>query len=248
MNAFARHGIKHLSASSLNLWRGSPGLWALRYLANVKDDGNAAMWRGTAVEGGFHSILRGFDLPAATDLALQNFDANSHGEITDEIDAERNLIPPMLKGLAAFTAAKPFPPLIGTQLKIEHWYDDIPIPVIGYADFVFEDGLIVDLKSTKACPSQPRPDHARQVSLYMAAREAPGALLYCTHAKQGFYRLDEDTKHRALGDLESCARSLLSFLGRVDNAKDALHCLPFDTDHYAFPKLKVPLDQILLAG
>jgi hypothetical protein len=52
MNAFERHGIDHLSASSLNLWRASPGLWCARYLADLKEDGNLAMWRGTAVEAG----------------------------------------------------------------------------------------------------------------------------------------------------------------------------------------------------
>jgi hypothetical protein len=29
---FARHGIKHLSPSSLNMWRNSPGIWTLKYL------------------------------------------------------------------------------------------------------------------------------------------------------------------------------------------------------------------------
>jgi hypothetical protein len=48
MNTFERHGIDHLS-SSLNLWRASPCLWCARYLADLKEDGNLAMWRGTAV-------------------------------------------------------------------------------------------------------------------------------------------------------------------------------------------------------
>ena len=59
MNALERHGIDHLSASSLNLWRASPGLWSARYLAGLKDDANAAMWRGTAVEAGLRHVLYG---------------------------------------------------------------------------------------------------------------------------------------------------------------------------------------------
>ena len=57
MNAFERHGIDHLSASSLNLRRASPGLWAARYLAGLSEDG-AAMWRGSAVEAGLESCKR----------------------------------------------------------------------------------------------------------------------------------------------------------------------------------------------
>ena len=56
MNSFGRFGISHLSASSLNLWRASPGIFALRYLAKIKDSGNAAMWRGSAVENGLAAV------------------------------------------------------------------------------------------------------------------------------------------------------------------------------------------------
>lgn len=244
MNPFARHGIGHLSASSLTLWREHPGLWAARYLGGVKDEGGPAAWRGLAVEAGLHRILRGSEDVAAD--ALADFEKNCLGEISDEIEAERKLIEPMLKQCAAW---KHSAPLIASQLKIEHWLDDVPVPLVGYADFVFEDGLIVDLKTTKACPSSPRPNHVRQVSLYMAARNAPGALLYVTHAKRAFYPLDADTQDRALNDLRSDALSLTGFLSRVDSARDALHCLPVNYDDFRVtPKTKVALENILLAG
>lgn len=243
MNAFTKHGIQHLSASSLNLWRGSPGVWALKYLAKVREDENAAMNRGKAVEAGLHHFLRG--QKDCEDAALANFDLNMQGIITDDLEAERDLIPPMVR-----QCQKWMPPgdLVATQLRVEHWFDGIPAPVIGYLDFVFENGLIVDLKTTKACPSQPRPDHLRQVAVYMAAREARGGLLYVTDKRHAYYNIDDDARDRALSDLEVTARSLMNFLARVDSTKDALRSLPMDTDHYAFPKMKVPLAEILLAG
>ena len=45
--------------------------------------------------------------------------------------------------------------LTAVQLRVEHFFDPVPIPVIGYVDMAF-DGVDVDLKSTKAIPSAPR--------------------------------------------------------------------------------------------
>ena len=245
MHALTRFGIEHLSPSSLNLWRSSPGLWALRYVAKIKDDGNAAMWRGKAVEDGFAALLRGTDIRAAQSMALQTFDQNAQGESSDTIDAEREMIGPMIFS-ASLGWQKPGP-LNATQLKVEHWFDDVPVPVIGYLDFAF-DGVDVDLKTTKACPSTPRPDHVRQVALYRAARGRDAGILYVTAKKHQYFHIDDDTCERALGDLQSCALALTQFLDRMPSKKDVLRCLPMDSDHYAFPKLKVPLAEVLLAG
>lgn len=244
MNAFQLHGIDHLSPSSLNLWRDSPGIWALRYLARVKDDGNAAMWRGTAVENGMAALLRGLNLTEAVALSEMGFNLNAQGELSDEIAAEYVLIRPMLACLQNWVAPSE---LIATQLKVEYWIDDIPIPVIGYLDFAFE-GLDVDLKTTKAIPSKPRPDHVRQVALYRAARGRNGGVLYVSAKRKEYYTVDDTMAEAALSDLQSDALSLYQFLARVNSTKDALACLPIDKDHFRYPKTKVPLDQILLAG
>src|ERR1700728_2222750 len=139
-HSFERFGISHLSASSLNLWRAAPGIFALRYLANIKDDGNAAMWRGTAVENGLISLLRGQPLTKAVSNAYQSFDLNSNGSIEDSVTVQRELIAPMIEQCVRWTAPSP---LAATQLKIEHWFDPIPIPVIGYLDMAF-DGIDID--------------------------------------------------------------------------------------------------------
>lgn len=241
-NSFTRHGISHLSASSLNLWRSAPGVFALRYLAGIKDAGNASMWRGSAVENGMAALLRGADITQACSIAYQAFNMNAQGE--DEADAERNLIYPML---AECQKWKPPGPLNAAQLKVEHWLEDVPIPVIGYLDFAF-DGIDIDLKTTKACPSTPRPDHVRQVSLYRAARGRNGGVLYVTAKRHAYFDIDDDMMERALGDLQADALSLSNFLARCDTKEDALRSLPMDWEAFQAPKIKVPLAQILLAG
>jgi hypothetical protein len=243
-NAFIRHGIDHLSASALNCWRAAPGVWALRYLAKISDKGNAAMWRGTAVEQGFAALLRSKDMNTAFAVAHTSYDLNAAGEITDEIEAERELIEPMIRQCMHW---QPPSDLNAAQLRIEHWFDDIPIPVVGYLDLAF-DGIDIDLKSTKACPSAPRPDHIRQVSLYRAARGRAGGVLYVTNKRHAYFGIDDDTMERALGDLQADALSLRNFLARCDSRQDALRSLPVDWDGWQAPKTKVLLSEILLAG
>ena len=243
-HAFQRHGIDHLSASSLNLWRNAPGIWALNYIAKIKNDGNAAMWRGSAVESGLTVLLRTGDIGKACTAALQSFDLNAQGELSDEITAERDLIEPMVRQCQHWT-----PPSVlnATQIRIEHWLDNIPIPVIGYLDFAFE-GIDIDGKTTKACPSVPRAEHVRQVSLYRVARNRAGGILYITGKRHAYFDVDDESVDRSLSDLAADALSLRNFLARCDSKDDALRSLPIDYENFRAPKTRVPLANLLDAG
>ena len=52
MTAFARHGIDHLSASSVNLFIAQPALWCASYLMKKRPPVGPAAHRGTAIECG----------------------------------------------------------------------------------------------------------------------------------------------------------------------------------------------------
>lgn len=242
---FSRYGIEHLSCSSLNLWRASPGIWALRYIAKMKDKGNPAMWRGSAVENGLAAMLRGSKVDSACKIAEQAFDLNSQGELTEDNEGERDLISPMLQQCVGW---KPPSDLAATQIRVEHYLDDIPVPLVGFLDFSFQCGTDVDLKTTKACPSNPRPDHVRQVSLYRAARKRKGGVLYVTGKRWAYFDINDDVMERAIGDLQSDALCLLNFLSRCDGKQDVLRSLPIDWDSFYAPKTKIPLTEILMAG
>jgi hypothetical protein len=87
---FQRHGIGHLSPSSLNLWIAAPGIWALRYLGKMRESGNPKMWRGNAVEAGFAAYLRKGNLEEAQAVAecaylnALEFNAYSTAWLTDD--------------------------------------------------------------------------------------------------------------------------------------------------------------------
>lgn len=242
-NPFARFGIDHLSPSSINAWKSSPGIWALRYLASVRDKGNAAMWRGTAVEAGFAAHLRGAAGAVAYETAMNSFMLNTAGEITDQIEEEQANVKAMLYECFKW---KPPSALNATQIRIEHFFDDIPIPVMGYVDLAFE-GVDIDLKSTKACPSAPRGDHVRQVALYRAARKRRGGLLYVTAKKHAYYEVDDAMSATALAEMREDALSLCNFLGAFETKADVLRCLPIDWEDFRAPKVCTPLSKVLAA-
>ena len=56
-NSFARHGIDHLSASSINQYTGSPSLWVLERLLGQRGHAGAPAHRGTAAEAGIAAGL-----------------------------------------------------------------------------------------------------------------------------------------------------------------------------------------------
>jgi len=244
-HSFTRFSIDHLSPSSLNLWRSSPGLWSLKYIAKVSDKGNAGMWRGTAVEDGLRHRLMGRSSTEALAAAIQSFGINSKdAESSEELQAEFDLIEPMLEQSAKW---QPPGPLNAVQMKCEFFFDPVPIPVIGYLDFAF-DGIDIDLKTTKAIPSTPRFDHICQLSLYRAARGRAGGVLYVSAKRYAYYDIDDEAMEIGLESLRAAALSLNNFLSRCESKEAVLRSLPVDWNHWQAPKTKVPLSEIFLAG
>jgi hypothetical protein len=145
MNPFEKHGIGHLSPSSLNLFIAQPGIWAWRYLARQKEASNERMIRGNAVEAGFVAALRGADWSDALEHAHSVFWVNFCAESPEAIE-QGKLIEPMLEQCLVW-AGLHLRALNAAQIKVEHWFDDVPVPVMGYVDLAFE-GTDIDLKTT----------------------------------------------------------------------------------------------------
>ena len=206
------------------------------------------MWRGTAVEAGLTTLLRGRSIETAIEAARQSFDLNTPENATyDEIAPERDLIAPMLKQCAKW---QPPSELNATQLRIEYWIDPIPVPIEGRLDFAF-DGIDIDLKTTKKCPKHetgPEPSHVGQVSIYRAARGRAGGLLYVSHANHTYFEVTDEMMDEALEDMRAAALSLNNFLARMDTKEDVLRSLPVDYGHFQAPKTKVNFEDLLSAG
>lgn len=229
MNPFEKHGVKHLSASSLNTFVAQPAYWALRYLLKYKDKGNAKMWRGSAVEAGLDHVLFGKEdqaLAATTD----RFELDAQGEITDEIDKERSLLPAFLDQAVRATAE--LPPPTTRQFKFEHWFEEVPVPIVGYTDYEWPD-FGFDLKTTHRIPRKEIPSyHARQIALYSTARQKPFKLAYCS-SKDFIIReisLEEAQKNTIY--LEGVARAVHRALSVSDDPHEVARLYVPDLDSF----------------
>ena len=95
---FVDHGIKHLSPSSLSLYRHNQLLWVLRYPWKVTDEATAYAWRGQAIEAAVDAILfNGVSDDDAIERAKRIFESSAQGEISPEINRERQALPDLVR-------------------------------------------------------------------------------------------------------------------------------------------------------
>ena len=174
MNGFEKHNIKHLSASSINLWTNAPDVWVAQYLFNKRSPLSAAAMRGICTEDAVVAVLTGdSEVAEAVKAAHDKFD-KTFMVGNEKTTKERNMIEPCM-ALAIDQLkeyGKPEFPEEGQQkVSITAKTDDYEIPVIGYLDFVYpEHGVIVDLKTTGRMPSTMSPEHQLQRAIYQKAR------------------------------------------------------------------------------
>jgi len=174
MNGFEKHGIKHLSASSINLWTNAPDVWVAQYLFYKRSPLSAAAMRGICTEDAVVAVLTGdSEVAEAVKAAHDKFD-KTFMVGNEKTTKERNMIEPCM-ALAIDQLkeyGKPEFPEEGQQkVSITAKTDDYEIPVIGYLDFVYpEHGVIVDLKTTGRMPSTMSPEHQLQRAIYQKAR------------------------------------------------------------------------------
>lgn len=230
MSAFARHGIKHLSASSLACYRNEPSLWVLRYLYGVKDEGGAKMWRGSAVERGVDLILyENASDDDAINAALEYFDTQAMGEVSDEIMAERAAIPDFVR--KAGETMRPYGIPSARQFKIETWLDGIEVPVIGYVDYLWPD-FLVDLKTTWKLPSEARPDHIAQVAIYAKAKERKPYLVYVTPKKADPKAITGEQLKDAMWAVQKSAHAVRALLSVAATKEEAATLFCPNLDHW----------------
>lgn len=172
-NAFERHGINHLSASSVNLFIAQPAMWCCSYLMKRRTPVGPAAHRGTAIEAGVEAGLFDPAMPVAEcqRIANEKFHGLTRLSADARIEKERATIAPSVEIALAELRQYGVPEGTGEdngrQHKISLTLPGIAIPVIGYLDFLFADhGIIVDLKTAARLPSEISPAHARQGAIY----------------------------------------------------------------------------------
>ena len=235
MNGFEKHGIDHLSASSINLWSNAPDVWVMSYLFKQRTPMGPAAWRGICSEDAVVAALTGSQsVEEATQSALDKFDKRFI--IGDEkTTKERDVIAPMVANAveALKDYGKPEFPEDGSQHKISITAkgDGWEIPVIGYLDLYFpEYGLVVDLKTTNRMPSVMSAEHQTQRAIYQKARgNEVVKFLYVSKAKS--VMLEDGDVNETLLKVKKQISRLESFLRHCD-AETARKIVPVNSSSF----------------
>jgi ribosomal 50S subunit-associated protein YjgA (DUF615 family) len=235
---FAKFGIDHLSASSMNTYAACGAMWCLRYLPGLeyKDQVGPGAWRGSAVEAGLDWwIYNRKDDTVREDAitkAHARFEQDAQGEIRDDIDKARDDLTGFLDR-AIELAASQYPEGSlpdARQLKFEYRIEGIEVPIIGYMDYVWP-GAIDDLKTTYRMPSEISSEHGRQIALYSTVKQRRGRLLYVTPKKSQVMELTPDQVEAHMRYLTRCAHSIRALLAMCPDAPTAASMFVPNLDH-----------------
>ena len=235
MNAFEKHGIDHLSASSCNLYAAEPALWCAERLLGLRSPVGAAAHRGTAVEAGVTLGLLEPDAPIdkCVDVARQTF-----GELTTlssdpKLEDESKAVSAMVR--VALPELRSYGRDVVCQEKIEWKADGVSVPFVGYIDFRWPyHGILTDLKTQHKLAGEIKRGHARQVAGYAGqyGSNIDARVTYCTKTKCATYQLENIQQH--IDALVRIGKTIERFLAKSDDARELTMLLCPDVDSYYF--------------
>lgn len=251
-NPFERHGIGHLSASSLNLWAAEPALWIMERLLGRRSPSGIPAARGKAVEVGVNIGLHDPALPVEACIAEAEsaFDRETALNPDPRRDEERKKLPGYVRGALAELRQYGLPDADGYQGKVEIRLDDIAVPVIGFTDWVFgTSGLVVDLKTTERHPGRIGAGHGRQGAVYATAHGNFGMRFAYAKPVPGkgadarqvlVLEMSRDEVRVHLAALRAIAQSLGRFLAISTDARElaGLIAPDYDAFYWADPNVR----------
>jgi hypothetical protein len=241
MNAFERHGVGHLSASSLNLWAAQPALWIMERLLGRRTPPGVIAARGKAVEHGVHLGLSNprLSVEECIEGAEREFVRQTALSTDPRREEERKKLAGWVRG--ALAELRQYGTPDGYQEKIEVQLDDVAVPIVGFIDWRFSDhGLIVDLKTTERFPSQIGDAHGRQGAVYASAHGNFGMRFAYAKPAPGkkepqqvrVYEMSGDDVRRHLAALRAIALSLGRFLAISNDARELAGLIVPDFDSF----------------
>lgn len=231
-NPFTIHKINHLSPSSINLWVNDPCRWCLKYLMKIDSDYGASAQRGHIIESALEKLISKGEVVTQKELEAI-FVKNM---IDKQIDVEAGKAVEEIKNLMSYytVAAEncKYSNLVNYQERVEVQYGDLPIPIIGFIDFVFDD-FILDLKTTSKMPSNCPETVKRQMAVYsMVYTDRKMIVDYVTPKKYQTFQLDELQLYRR--QVYDICMGLMRFLSTSDSPLQLTQSFHPNFDHWAW--------------
>ena len=186
----------------------------------------------------FRSIVRGISatpLPVeeCKRVAVAEFDRLTALSTDPRREKERLAVEGIVE--QGIQELKGYGPPSKAQGEVVYKVDDLPIPLRGFFDLLWDNhGILTDIKTTHALPSKISSSHAKQVALYRAASgdNFSARVTYVTPKKAATYELENPREH--LEALVRTAQAADRFLSLSKDPKElAQLCIP-DTDTFYF--------------
>jgi hypothetical protein len=229
---FARHGIDHISPSSLRLFKENLAVWIGRYLLRVSDEAGPKAWRGQAVEAGLDQMLfSSANYEDALAQARREWDRRAMGLASDDAIKEYELLGDFLKQAMQAFDGKGMP--LTRQGKIEIDLPGIEVKLQGYTDYRYA-GQGYDLKTTHRIPSKADPIHVEQMSAYMLSSGMPFTLVYVSTKRWSAFDVTPQMAAAGYDRLLEGAQAMRAFLAKVEDARDALSMVAPDYENFYF--------------
>lgn len=242
-NPFADHGVEYLSPTSINKFRKNPAKWLVN-IAGYKDRFySPAMSYGTCIEQGitygcFDHNATVQDCIDATNLEYKKI-YNKVAETKAEYDFDacakkremtEDTISAMLPLFRSF--GKP----TDAQLRVEHEIEDLPIPMIGYIDLLYEN-CVRDIKTTGIKP-KPKKDYQYQLSFYAKATGVTPVVdcIYVPRTKKELHSFEVVDIEQNWNEIKRIANKMMRLLALSSDISEVcyLSCLEPDISNEDF--------------
>jgi hypothetical protein len=230
-DAFAAHGIDHLSASSLNAYVAEPAMWVMERLLKKSAPVGAAAHRGTSIEAGVTVGLLYPDkaIEQCQQLARETFAGLAALSADPKRDQEGEAVAPTVGVALRELRNYGIPDLVQKRVS-RPLADDLP-PLLGFLDYGWSSHkIVVDLKTQLRLASDISHGHARQVAAYVHETDQQGRVCYATPKRCGVYVV-EDVPTR-FAELIEIATRLGRFLALSKDSAELAGLLCPDADHW----------------
>jgi hypothetical protein len=252
-NICDRWNIRHFSASQINMMIQNMPCWIVQNLYKVKTVPNLPMVGGTVAERAIEFGLINLDasLEDCIEVARKEFNSRTalmgfsqqakEGKLDDIIGygSARKSYPGMIA--TAIKALRPYGVPSETQAKIETWLPGVPVPIIGYKDFSYDEhGLDVDLKTTGRMPKDMSLSHQLQGAIYWrASNNRSQRFCYTTKSEARVLELDAYYAEQAIDRATAAIYTLMHMLERCEAVDDLTKLvIPNWDDFYWSPTTK----------
>ncbi len=243
MTGFEKHGVKAASVSMCNTFEAAPAAYVMQYMFKIRSAGNQNTARGSATETGFENAwgdeFSEFDLQRGQEAALKDFNRQTALVVAPDVrEKEAALMAGFVEQTVDALAEYGRPDSSQNRLVGSVDFGDGSVDVLGFDDFVWEtpEKIVIDLKTTKACPSEMRAQHRRQIAVYHHLRggEYRCGVAYVTPKKHAVYFLSHDECVEEFEAFRAILKKMNRFLSTFDSAEQAASVLTPDYSSFYF--------------